>query len=114
MVNNEHCVHPLDIVSHIFTLLHIPGLVHFYYHFKLLLKTYTCSSALFSLLQQPGASTTTVTRMVASLSLVCSTMAVIYGSLYIIRFSGMKGLSRAAGWAEVNFVVSFLLISMSP
>ncbi|KNZ73610.1 hypothetical protein J132_10698 [Termitomyces sp. J132] len=57
-------------------------------------------SAILTTLQIDGALTDPYTRYLAFLALVCSLMSLLYGCIYIVRFSTMRRTHKAAEWAE--------------
>lgn len=61
-------------------------------------------SALFTVFQIEEAAQNVLTRTMAMLSLISALMSLIYGCLYILRFSTMRTMRKAAKWAEVSFL----------
>ncbi|TFK66134.1 hypothetical protein BDN72DRAFT_772446, partial [Pluteus cervinus] len=57
-------------------------------------------SAILTMFQVPDASSDPITRTAALLSLVCATMSLCYGCMYILRFGTMRSMIRASRWAE--------------
>ncbi|KAH0578199.1 hypothetical protein H2248_004074 [Termitomyces sp. 'cryptogamus'] len=57
-------------------------------------------SAILTTLQIDGALTDPYTQYLAFLALVCSLMSLLYGCIYIVRFSTMRRTHKAAEWAE--------------
>ncbi|RDB16364.1 hypothetical protein Hypma_002736 [Hypsizygus marmoreus] len=56
-------------------------------------------TAITSTLQIEAASSDALVRNVALVSLLCSLMSLLYGSIYIVRFSMMRPLHKAVEWA---------------
>ncbi|KAF9449384.1 hypothetical protein P691DRAFT_568995 [Macrolepiota fuliginosa MF-IS2] len=56
-------------------------------------------SAIMTMFQIQSASDDPVTRYVAFWSLTCALLSILYGCLFIIRFSTMRKASKAAEWA---------------
>lgn len=57
-------------------------------------------SAILTMFQIEPAASDPVTRTAGLLSLICALMSLIYGCMYIIRFSTMRTMYKAARWAE--------------
>lgn len=64
-------------------------------------------SAILTILQIESAMAWPVARFSALLSLVCAFMSLLYGCIYIIRFSTMRRTTKAAEWAFVRFSFAF-------
>ncbi|KAG6810118.1 hypothetical protein H0H92_013235 [Tricholoma furcatifolium] len=58
-------------------------------------------SAILALLQINSAASDPITRSCALLSLICALMSLLYGCVYIIRFSGMRKTHKALQWAKM-------------
>jgi hypothetical protein len=58
-------------------------------------------SALLTVFQIQEAAYVPVTRTAALLSLVSAFMSLLFGGVYIIRFSTMRTMRKAARWVEV-------------
>ncbi|KAF8509637.1 hypothetical protein JB92DRAFT_2729700 [Gautieria morchelliformis] len=66
-------------------------------------------TAILTILQIIGESTTAVIRTSAFLSLICALMSLLYGCVYILRFGTMRSMYRASKWAEdAHLATSFL------
>ncbi|RDB30581.1 hypothetical protein Hypma_005923 [Hypsizygus marmoreus] len=57
-------------------------------------------SAILTILQIESAAADPITRNAAIFSLLCALMSLLYGCIYIIRFSSMKRIYKAAEWAQ--------------
>ncbi|KAF5391240.1 hypothetical protein D9757_003010 [Collybiopsis confluens] len=57
-------------------------------------------SAILTMFQINDAATDPLTRTAALLSLICATMSLSYGCIYIVRFTTMRSMYRASIWAE--------------
>ncbi|KAF8644337.1 hypothetical protein AX16_008545 [Volvariella volvacea WC 439] len=57
-------------------------------------------SAILTMFQVPSAAEDPLTRTPALMSLVCATMSLSYGCMYILRFGTMRSMIRASRWAE--------------
>ncbi|KAJ7029771.1 hypothetical protein C8F04DRAFT_1115827 [Mycena alexandri] len=57
-------------------------------------------SAILTVLQIDGAASDPITRTTALLSLISALMSLLFGSMYIMRFGGMRKMYKAASWAE--------------
>ncbi|KIM21075.1 hypothetical protein M408DRAFT_81007 [Serendipita vermifera MAFF 305830] len=59
-------------------------------------------SALLTVFQIQDAQYVPVTRTAALLSLICAFMSLMFGGMYIIRFSTMRTMRKAVRWIEVS------------
>lgn len=57
-------------------------------------------SAILTMFQIEQAASDPITRTAGLISLICALMSLIYGCMYIIRFSTMRTMYKAARWAE--------------
>ncbi|TFK37836.1 hypothetical protein BDQ12DRAFT_631934 [Crucibulum laeve] len=57
-------------------------------------------SAILSMLQIEAAASDLLTRFSALLSLICALTSLLYGCMFIIRFSSMRKTHKAVEWAE--------------
>ncbi|KAF8068779.1 hypothetical protein FPV67DRAFT_1414919, partial [Lyophyllum atratum] len=57
-------------------------------------------SAILTILQIESAAADPVTRNAALFSLICALMSLLYGCIYIIRFSSMRKAYKALEWAQ--------------
>ncbi|KAJ7738783.1 hypothetical protein B0H16DRAFT_1891250 [Mycena metata] len=57
-------------------------------------------SAILTVLQIDGAASDPITRTTALLSLISALVSLLFGSMYIMRFGGMRKMYKAASWAE--------------
>lgn len=62
-----------------------------------------------TMFQIQGAADDPITRYVAFWSLICALLSVLYGCLFIIRFSSMRKAYKAAEWALVRHDKTFFL-----
>ncbi|KAG6900290.1 hypothetical protein C0993_000263 [Termitomyces sp. T159_Od127] len=58
-------------------------------------------SAILTLLQIDAAGSDPIARNCALVSLICALMSLLYGCIYIIRFSSMRKTYKALEWAQV-------------
>ena len=61
-------------------------------------------STLITVLQIQDVTQNVVTRTMALLSLISALVSLIFGCIYILRFSAMRTMRKAAKWAEVCFL----------
>jgi hypothetical protein len=59
---------------------------------------------MITVLQIQDAAQSVVTKTMAVLSLISALMSLIFGCVYILRFSTMRTMRKAAKWAEVGFL----------
>ncbi|KAG6836331.1 hypothetical protein H0H93_009081 [Arthromyces matolae] len=59
-------------------------------------------SAILTILQIDSAGSDPVARNCALVSLICALMSLLYGCIYIIRFSSMRKTHKAVEWAKTN------------
>ncbi|KAF7984351.1 hypothetical protein HWV62_15371 [Athelia sp. TMB] len=57
-------------------------------------------SAILTMFQIEPATSDPITRTAGLISLICALMSLIYGCMYIIRFSTMRTMYKASRWAE--------------
>ena len=69
--------------------------------FVLLVLTTCVNSAILTILQIDGAAEDPITRFSALSSLLCASMSLLFGCMYIIRFGTMRKTYKAAEWALV-------------
>ena len=69
--------------------------------FVLLVLTTWVNSAILTILQIDGAAEDPITRFSALSSLLCASMSLLFGCMYIIRFGTMRKTYKAAEWALV-------------
>lgn len=60
--------------------------------------------AIMTVFQINGASQDPIPRYLAFCSLICALMSLLYGCMFIVRFSTMRKGYRAAEWALVRAV----------
>lgn len=65
-------------------------------------NTSSSQSAALTLLQISSTVTSPATRTFVFLTLSSSMISLSLGSAYILRFSNMKAMRKAAGWLEVS------------
>jgi hypothetical protein len=75
--------------------------------------THVYYSALLTFFQIEEGAFEPVTRTAALLSLISAFLSLMFGGMYIIRFSTMRSMRKAAKWVEVSIFLSgiFVLIS---
>ncbi len=65
-----------------------------------------------TMFQIDGAAQDPVTRYVAFCPLICSLISLLHGCMFIVRFSTMRKVSRAAEWALVRILSRHLQSTM--
>jgi hypothetical protein len=58
--------------------------------------------AIMTIFQIDGAANDPITRYIAFWSLICALISLLYGCIFVIRFSSMKKIHRGIEWAAVR------------
>ncbi|KAG6915085.1 hypothetical protein DXG01_013532 [Tephrocybe rancida] len=85
--------------------------------FELILRLTKPPSAILTILQIEAAGTDPIARNCALISLICALMSLLYGCMYIIRFSSMRKTYKALEWAQVSLqptLTSQSILILSP